>query len=233
MNIISDMHIGIIPDGNRRWCKEKDKKIKELPNIWINIFKNRIIKIIKKIQELKNNKENNYKNLLIINEISLYILSIDNFKKRSNIAVNIIFEIFIKFYYYFSEIYINPEYKLFLENVKFKFIGELDLLPENIKKLIKKLEEKTKNGEFLINIACAYDPFEDLKRMTSEKYHRKQSQIDLLIRTGKEKRLSGFFPYHTLYSEFVFLDEYFPDFNLEKFFKTIDIFKNRNRRFGS
>jgi undecaprenyl diphosphate synthase len=59
------------------------------------------------------------------------------------------------------------------------------------------------------------------------------SDIDLVIRTGKEKRLSGFFPWQTIYSEWFFLDIYFPELTKDILKKVLEDFYERQRRFGS
>ena len=56
--------------------------------------------------------------------------------------------------------------------------------------------------------------------------------MDIVIRTGKEKRMSGFFPWQTVYSELFFLDIYWPKFSLEMLKVVLQDFENRKRRFG-
>ena len=72
------VHIGIIPDGNRRWCKNNNYELKDLTQKWIEF----IIKILYQLTNLNNLKEIN--EIDEINEISIYILSIDNINRNDN-----------------------------------------------------------------------------------------------------------------------------------------------------
>ncbi len=56
--------------------------------------------------------------------------------------------------------------------------------------------------------------------------------IDIIIRTGYERRMSGFFPWQTVYAEWFFIDKYFPEFTLDDFINVIKEYYNRKRRFG-
>ena len=64
-------------------------------------------------------------------------------------------------------------------------------------------------------------------------YTKKDPDPDLLIRTSGELRLSGFLPWQTVYSEFIFLEKLWPDFTTEDLDNAIEVFKKRNRKFGA
>ena len=91
-------------------------------------------------------------------------------------------------------------------------------------------------SKYSINIAIAYDYNKDILSFSEENnnknYIRNQSNIDLVFRSGGEKRLSGFFPTKTIYSELYFIDKFFPDINLDDINNAIIEYKKRNRRFG-
>ena len=122
------------------------------------------------------------------------------------------------------------------DHVKIQFIGEIELLPENIYKLCKEIEEETKNNsKILLSFGIAYDPLLDSKKILTDQTKRclyKQSDIDLVIRTGNEIRTSGFFPLKTLYSEFFFLENLFPDTTISQINNCIGLYNKRKRRFG-
>ena len=71
------VHLGIIPDGNRRWCKERNINLDYLPDIW----KNFLLKLIKEFSELD---LTNYEELKKITEVSIYLASIDNVFRKDN-----------------------------------------------------------------------------------------------------------------------------------------------------
>ena len=104
MESVKKIHIGIIPDGNRRWCKENLYKIDYLKDVWIN---NVFYKELETIAKIFQNKEadSRYQILCQIKEISLYVLSLDNIIKRGNNSVNIQtnYSILRKFYAEFKK----------------------------------------------------------------------------------------------------------------------------------
>jgi undecaprenyl pyrophosphate synthase len=83
-----------------------------------------------------------------------------------------------------------------------------------------------------ITVGFAYDPIKDFIECSKTESSRIQPPIDLVIRTGGDHRTSGFFPFHTLYSEYIFHPKYFPDFSIEDLRECILSFQARERRFG-
>lgn len=81
-------------------------------------------------------------------------------------------------------------------------------------------------------LGFAYDPVADFVRVATGRDARRQPPIDLVVRTGGEHRTSGFFPYHCIYSEYVFLPKYFPDLRLEDVETALATYRGRQRRFG-
>jgi undecaprenyl diphosphate synthase len=224
------VHIGIIPDGNRRWYKSMDDNGKTLVDIWMDL-------LIKHIIKINNNK---FLYLKEITEVSLYICSVDNIKREDDTKDNI-FELFEKIYKLvdkstntFNEK--TASYFLnFIENTKINLVGELDMLPERIKEILYKLSQMCKTEKYILNLAIAYDYNKDLINYGHDifkNYIRKQSNIDFVLRTGGESRISGFFPTKTLYSELFFSKKMWPDITIVDINNYIRKFKNRNRRFG-
>ena len=99
------IHIGIIPDGNRRWCKENKHKIDYLKDTWVDEIFYKELKTIEKIYNNRNT-DPRFKYLSQINEISLYVLSLDNIIKRGNDSTNIKmnYSILRKFYIEFKNV---------------------------------------------------------------------------------------------------------------------------------
>tara|TARA_B100001094_G_scaffold332055_1_gene402559 strand:- start:439 stop:1146 length:708 start_codon:yes stop_codon:yes gene_type:complete len=233
------VHLGIIPDGNRRWCKKNNKDIDNI----INYYENILIEFVNKYK----NKKKLPKYFRNITDISFYIASKDNMK-RTDKTKDIIFNI-IKFLY---KIYENP--KLFLKKhkinlteeqlnnihtifnqININFIGEIDTLPTEIQNILNKIKKYNKNNKYSLHFAIAYDYYKDIQSYNNSNYKnyiRNQSNIDLILRTGGEFRTSGFFPTKTIYSELFILKKLWPEINLNDFNNILRSFKNRNRRYG-
>lgn len=138
------------------------------------------------------------------------------------------------------------------KNVKINVIGNLALFPADIQKKTKEWMEKTKdNTRITVNFALSYGGRDEIIRAIKKMAHSQkqlndvtieqfsnfldtapQPDPDLLIRTGGEKRLSGFLLWQLEYAELYFTDTLWPDFTPEKFQEAVDDFHNRQRRFG-
>ena len=242
------IHIGIIPDGNRRWYKSKNLDINKFQEFIIKKITNNIINYSKKILKDKKIKDmkkiidefDELNNLKKISEFSIYICSIDNITRNDG-TKDLIFDLIRNLYIKYpdrSKIFSKDVLQIFdnfSKDFKFNIIGDIELLPQDIQDILNELILKTKDGNFIINIALAYDYNKDLINYGKNKlknYNREQSNIDLLFRSGKEKRISGFFPTKILYSELFFSDKLWPDIGLEDIDFIIGEFFKRNRRFG-
>lgn len=85
---------------------------------------------------------------------------------------------------------------------------------------------------YTVTLGFAYDPVADFVRVATGQDPRCQPPVDLVVRTGGEHRTSGFFPYHCIYSEYLFLSKYFPDLRLEDIETALAAYHRRQRRFG-
>lgn len=213
------IHLGIIPDGNRRFLKQISNK--NMINIWEEKFKIFINEFIKE----KNNK---FKNLKNINELSIYVCSIDNLNRNDNTKENI-------FTILKSVLILLKDQQIMRDTININFIGDINSLPKDLQDLIKESKKKLKGSRLKINLAIAYDYMKDIQNfrfIMNSNYKRKQSNIDLVFRSGGEKRLSGFFPTKTIYSELFFSDKLWPEINLNDIELVLEEFNKRNRRFG-
>ena len=142
--------------------------------------------------------------------------------------------------------------------MRVKGIGRIELLPNSIVKVLKKLDEATKNYDnHFLNIALAYGGQNELidaikkigekikdgslnineinkKEIESNLYtsHLPQSSPDMILRTSGEKRLSGFLMWQSAYSELVFMDIFWPEFRKIDLMRAIRTFQERKRRLG-
>ena len=134
------------------------------------------------------------------------------------------------------------------DKVKVRFAGRITMFPEDIQKKMKELMEKTKNNkEHILNFAMAYGGREEIidavkktqdrgMEITEENIQHNMwvpENMDLIIRTSGEFRISNFFIWQASYAEYFFLEKHWPAFEKEDLIKVIEEFKEkRQRRFG-
>lgn len=225
-------HIGIIMDGNGRWANSRF-----LPRIaGHKEGMNRVVDIVEECCKIG------------VKTLTLYAFSTENWKRPEE-EVKGLMNILV--------IYINSQLKRILENnIVFRVIGDYSKLPSSIVKLLDNSIDKSKNNTgMVLNIALNYggraeiissikDLFDDISKgnfsiddLNEENfknylYTKENSEVDLMIRTGNEKRISNFLIYQLAYSEFYFTDILWPEFYAENLYDAIYDFQNRNRRFG-
>ena len=223
-NMIVPNHIGIIMDGNRRWAKEKNKKTIEGHLAGAN----RIISLAKYIFDKG------------IKYLSIYAFSTENFN-RSAEEVSYLMGLILKF---FNE-RVN---ELHDYNIKIVVSGLRDNLSKEVLKCIDNVVDLTKdNTGGVLNVCLNYggrreivDAVNKIKEanitVTEETFgkylYNDLPDLDFVIRTSGEERISNFMLWQISYAEFYFPKVYFPDFDEKEFDKALEIYNNRNRRFG-
>jgi len=227
-------HVGLIMDGNRRYAASKG-----LPTYLGHEMG------MKKAEELLE-----WANEIGIKIVTLYAFSTENFKRDSE-EVNYIMDMLEK---KFKEASTNK--KIIENRVRVKAIGNIAMLPENVKQAIKEGESATENFDNMtLNICVAYggrmeiieaikrildscnggaiDPEEiDAKLLSENLFTKGLPDPDIVIRTGGEVRLSNFLLFQSAYAELFFLNVYFPLIRKIDFLRVIRDFQRRNRRFG-
>jgi len=227
-------HVGLIMDGNRRYAASKG-----LPAYLGHEMG------MKKAEELLE-----WANEIGIKIVTLYAFSTENFKRDSE-EVNYIMGMLEQ---KFKEAKTNK--KIIENRVRIKAIGNIAMLPENVKQAIKEGESATENFDNMtLNICVAYggrmeiieaikrildscnggaiDPEEiDAKLLSENLFTKGLPDPDIVIRTGGEVRLSNFLLFQSAYSELFFLNVYFPLIRKIDFLRVIRDFQRRNRRFG-
>ena len=222
-------HIAIIMDGNGRWAKRN-----MLP---------RTAGHYKGVEVLRNITK--YANKLGIKCLTVYAFSTENWK-RSKEEVSYIMSLPKIFF----ESYIK---ELMENNVRVMIIGEKEQVPDETMAVINDAIETTKNNTGLIlNFAFNYggrdeiiracknyakDYKENGKELNEEEFNKylftaDLPELDLIIRTAGEKRLSNFLLWQAAYAEFVFVDELWPDFTNDVLDRCIEEYNNRKRNFG-
>lgn len=226
-------HIAIIMDGNRRWAREKGLDIKQ--------GHKEGAKTLEKIVR--------YANKIGLQYITVYAFSTENWKRAKEEvgALMLLLQNYLDDYSKRAD----------TENIKVKILGDISALSEGMQKSIIKCMERTKdNTGVTFNIALNYGGRDEIVKATKKiaqevkenelqiediteetisnaLYTEGQPDPDLLIRTSGELRTSGFLPWQIVYSEFLFLDKNWPDFNESDLDYAIEIYQKRNRKFGA
>ena len=220
-------------DGNGRWAKSRG------------------------IGRIKGHKEGakrveeivRYASKIGVQTLTLYAFSTENWQ-RPTPEVTALFQLI--------KLYLRKKVReLKVENVKINFIGRRDQLPKPVLKEMNNSENETENCTGLqLNIAVDYGGRDEILRVLNElvqegRAHKgqfkeideacfksysdlkNQSDPDLIIRTGGDKRLSNFMLWHAAYSELDFVDTLWPDFHETELATVLDRFNEKERRFGS
>jgi undecaprenyl diphosphate synthase len=225
-------HIAIIMDGNGRWAKSK--------GLLRNIGHQNGAKTVKEVVETCAKINVKY--------LTLYAFSTENWN-RPKLEVELLMKLLISS--------LKKEVKtLQKNNIKLSTIGNLNSLPTKVAKELKDVIEKTKdNNRLTLTLALSYGSREELIKTIKEislkvknnlispenidksvinnhLYDHYLPDVDLLIRTSGEQRISNFLLWEIAYAELFFTDILWPDFNNENLFEAILNYQNRERRFG-
>lgn len=225
-------HVAIIMDGNGRWARKHKLSVSKGHRQGTETLR----EIIRHTDDLG------------IKALSLYAFSTENWK-RSEEEVAALMQLILDFFA--SEID-----ELDAKNVRILILGDKSGLPEKQRETLKEAERRTENNSGLrLNIAVNYGGRAELVKAAREiatlavngslpvnaiteetisdhLYTRGQPDVDLLIRTSGEQRLSNFLLYQNAYAEFVFPEILWPDFTVHDYDLALDAYAHRERRFG-
>ena len=218
-------HLGIIPDGNRRWARRLGKKIGFGHKRGIESFRD----VIEWCREIN------------ISELTLYTLSIQNFQ-REKMELDYLFYLIKKELHHWLTTDEAQEKGIYV-----RAIGRKRMLPKDIANDFKRLEEKTKNNKTMkVNFAIGYGGREEIidavkktvkkkEKLTEENVRKNlwlSSYPELVIRTSGEYRTSNFLMWQSAYSEWYFTKKCWPEFDKKELLKAIRDFESRERRYG-
>ena len=218
-------HLGIILDGNRRWAKEKGLAVWEGHRRGVETTKKAI----------------NWAQKKGIKTLTLFVFSTENWKRKKKE---------IDFLMKLAGSAINNSLKEIDKNrIRVRIIGEKTKLPKSLREQIAYIQELTKkNKAMVLNLALSYGGRAEIveavknlikKKVPPEKIDEKAinenlwtSDVDLIIRTGKEQRLSNFLLWQSAYSELYFCKKYWPEINEKDLDNALLAFSRRKRRYG-
>lgn len=221
MSNVLPNHVAIILDGNGRWAKKR-----LMPRTFGHkVGSDNLVELAK------------YCNRIGLKNLTVFCFSTENWSRPSDE---------VKFLMALLKDVFERIFKKMDEGIKIKVVGEKENLSQDILDIIEKVENKTKDNTGLnLNIAFNYGSRDEIIHAVKEMVENKEEitkenlskhlyvgDVDLLIRTSGEERISNFLLWQISYSELYFTDVYWPDFNSKEFDKAIEAYNKRNRRFG-
>lgn len=231
-SVKTPQHVAIIMDGNGRWAQLRGKK--------------RVAGHKSGVESVRSSVSTAAKHG--VKALTLFAFSSENWQRPEQ-EVSVLMDLFM--------FVLTREVKrLHKNNIKFKVIGDVSKFSDKLQKMIKNSEDLTaKNTGMVLSIAANYGGRWDItqaakklaeqvvqQEITADDITEKSlnehtcladlPELDLLIRTGGDFRISNFLLWQAAYAEFYFTDTLWPDFNEEEFTKAITMFDLRERRFG-
>lgn len=225
-------HVAIIMDGNGRWAKQQGK---------LRIFGHQ--NAVKAVRSAVN-----FAAKYGVKVLTLYAFSSENWSRPES-EVSGLMALFMKV--------LNSEVKkLHKNNIRLKILGDVSRFSPSLQEKIHVSEQLTaQNNGLILNIAANYGGYWDITQATRKLAERvqfgelkpseitpelvqrylvteEQPQVDLLIRTSGEQRISNFLLWQIAYAELFFTPVLWPDFNEETFSEAVEAFQKRERRFG-
>ncbi|WP_432422798.1 isoprenyl transferase [Zobellia alginiliquefaciens] len=225
-------HLAIIMDGNGRWAKKQGK---------LRVFGHE-----NGVKTVRETVENCVR--LELEYLTLYTFSTENWN-RPKIEIDTLMKILVSS--------LKKELKTFSENnIRLNAIGDIESLPKRANKELKEVMEKTRgNTGMTLTLALSYGAREELKNavkqisakvknniisienidetiINNHLYTHDLPDVDLLVRTSGEHRISNFLLWQIAYAELYFVDVFWPDFSSQHLAEAIKSYQNRERRFG-
>ena len=219
-------HVAIIMDGNGRWAKEK--------GLNRTAGHEEGAKVVREITTHANN--------IGIKYLTLYAFSTENWS-RPKLEVEFLMKLL--------ERYLKKELPIYLENgVRFKAIGDLSKFSKSLQKVIRVTEEKTSQGHGLtqvlaLNYGSRDEIIRAIKKLNDQNLEVNEENlescldtsgmpdVDMMIRTSGEVRLSNYLLWQNAYAEMFFTKTYWPEFSKDELDDLISDYNKRERRFGA
>lgn len=221
-------HVAVIMDGNGRWAKQRSH-----PRVWGHVRGSAVVSHI--VQEA---------DALGIEALTMYAFSSENWS-RPQTEVLVLFNLLYKFLK-------KERARILKNNIRFRIMGDIKNLPDQTKKLIGQLESETAHHTGLkLTFAFGYGARSEIayavngfikanpgKEITEEALNEflmipDLGDVDLLIRTGGDHRVSNFMLWQIAYAEMFFTETKWPDFTITEFRYIIEQVAKRERRFGA
>lgn len=221
-------HVAIIMDGNGRWAKQRFR-----PRVWGHI---RGSNVVSSIVESASNMQ--------LNALTLYAFSTENWSRPKE-EVTTLFKLLYKFLK-------KERNNIKRNNIQFKVIGNISKLESHVQELINDVESESKDATGLkLSFAFSYGGRQEIldsvnkfikenpgieiteDNLNQNLYRPEIGDVDLMIRTAGDQRISNFLLWQASYAELYFTDTKWPDFSAKQFEKIVQEVSEHDRRFGS
>lgn len=220
-------HIAFIMDGNGRWAKKRGMPREYGHKAGAKVFE----KVLEHCSKLE------------IQAVTFYVFSTENWK-RSEREVSALMKLL-------DEYLDECERELLKKklNVRFVFLGDKSPFTPKLREKMERMEEISKNNTRIVNLAINYGGRSELVHafnslykegktdvnendITNALYTKASPELDMIVRTGGDIRISNFLLWQAAYAELYFTDKLWPDFTSEDVDAAIEDFNRRHRRFG-
>lgn len=218
-------HIAFIMDGNGRWAKKRAMPREFGHKFGADVFRT----VMKRCFELG------------IQATTFYVFSTENWKRPQK-EVNAILTLL-------DEYLDRCEKELIENDVRFIFIGDKSPFSESLREKMCRIERNSLNNHYICNLALNYGGRSELvyamnqllaegketvleEDISEHMYTKESPELDLIVRTGGDLRISNFLLWQAAYAEFYFTDKLWPDMSAKDVDVIVENFKQRNRRFG-
>lgn len=218
-------HVAFIMDGNGRWAKKRGMPREFGHKHGAEVFK----KIMR------------YCGNIGLDATTFYVFSTENWK-RPKAEVDAIMRLL-------SQYLDDCKQEIKINNVRFIFMGDKAVFTEEIRRKMLEVEEQSKKNTYIVNLALNYGGRDEIAYaankliaagkthvteddLTSAMYTAESPELDMVVRTGGDLRISNFLLWQSAYAELYFTDKLWPDFTSDDVDEVIKNFKTRKRRFG-
>ena len=218
-------HIGFIMDGNGRWAKKRGMPREYGHKFGADTFE--------KIMEYCGN--------MGVDATTFYVFSTENWKRPKKEVDSIMGLL--------SRYLDDCEKKLDKYDIRFIFLGDKSVFPDDMRKKMIEIEERSASHKYIVNLALNYGGRDEIvsavngliregrgditeQDITAALYTKESPELDLIIRTGGDMRISNFLLWQSAYAELYFTDVLWPDFSVKDVDAAVENFMNRKRRFG-
>jgi len=221
-------HVAIIMDGNGRWAQSRKR-----PRVWGHVRGSFVLSdIVEKADQVG------------LKSLTVYAFSTENWKRPTS-EIKVLFTLLKKFV-------ARERTRILNNNIRFKVMGDLGDIPEHTRKMVCELEkDSAANSGLHFNVAFSYGGRDEIvravnkfmvenpDRLISEEnlpkylYLPEEGDVDVLIRTGGDLRISNFLLWQSAYAELFFTDTKWPDFTTDEFENILRSVATRERRFGA
>jgi tritrans,polycis-undecaprenyl-diphosphate synthase [geranylgeranyl-diphosphate specific] len=207
------LHVGIIPDGNRRWARSRGLTIGDAYEAGYSKLK----EVARHLFDYN------------VRYLTVYAMSYDNCMKRDVDERNALLRVLDR-----AIVDLERERLLDEYDVKLVVSGDLTLIPDGTRRKIQDLVERYSSGRRVLHVGLCYSVWWELSQLKHRNlgFDQRMPPIDLVIRTGGARRISGFFPLLVEYAELYFTDTLWPELTRRELDLAIEWFKRQRRNFG-